>query len=364
MIRKERRGQYLGNTVQVIPHITNEIQDFIFRGAKTGLKDEAEVAIVEVGGTVGDIESLPFLEAIRQMALRLGQAMTCYVHLTLVPFLSSAGELKTKPTQHSVQRLREIGIIPNLILCRADRLIPDDEREKISLFSNVKKEAVVSVSDVDSIYRIPRMLFEQGVDDVICDALELSLPSADLSVWDKLLNKFSNSSEILKVAMVGKYVEFKESYKSLTEALNHAGIHCNSRVVVEYLDAELIESVGPEKLSGFGAILVPGGFGERGIEGKITSIRYARENKIPFLGIHLTKMIDGSITVGPNALQGYKREGYGKLNFNLIDTLEMILFTGFWKVLLQLTLNYFQLTPTLRPGVLASSPRQCTPIIR
>jgi CTP synthase len=287
VIRKERRGQYLGNTVQVIPHITNEIQDFIFRGAKTGLKDEAEVAIVEVGGTVGDIESLPFLEAIRQMALRLGQAMTCYVHLTLVPFLSSAGELKTKPTQHSVQRLREIGIIPNLILCRADRLIPDDEREKISLFSNVKKEAVVSVSDVDSIYRIPRMLFEQGVDDVICDALELSLPSADLSVWDKLLNKFSNSSEILKVAMVGKYVEFKESYKSLTEALNHAGIHCNSKVVVEYLDAELIESVGPEKLSSFGAILVPGGFGERGIEGKIRAIRYARENKIPFLGICL-----------------------------------------------------------------------------
>ena len=287
VIRKERKGQYLGKTVQVVPHITNEIQDFILRGARIGAGDEAEVAIVEVGGTVGDIESLPFLEAIRQMGLKLGTFSTCYVHLTLVPFLPSAGELKTKPTQHSVQRLREIGILPNLILCRADRPIPEDEREKISLFCNVQKGAVVSVYDVDSIYRIPRILFEQGVDDVICGALKLSLPTADISVWDELLTKVSNTSKVVKIAMVGKYVDLKESYKSLTEALNHAGIHCETKVLLEYFDSEAIESIGSEQLVDFDAILVPGGFGERGIEGKIKAIECARLNKIPFLGICL-----------------------------------------------------------------------------
>tara|TARA_E500000178_G_scaffold356191_1_gene432263 strand:+ start:116 stop:1831 length:1716 start_codon:yes stop_codon:yes gene_type:complete len=287
VIRKERKGQYLGKTVQVVPHITNEIQDFIFRGAKISHDDEAEVAIVEVGGTVGDIESLPFLEAIRQMALRLGDSMTCYVHLTLVPFLASAGELKTKPTQHSVQRLREIGILPNLILCRADRFIPDDERKKISLFCNVREEAVISVYDVDSIYRIPRILCEQRVDDLICRSLNLSLPEADLSIWDDLLAKFSNTSRIVKIAMVGKYVELRESYKSLNEALTHAGIHRQAKVTVDYIDSEMIQSVGTSKLTEFDAILVPGGFGERGIEGKIEAISFARLNKIPFLGICL-----------------------------------------------------------------------------
>ena len=287
VIRKERKGKFLGKTVQVVPHITNEIQDFIFKGAKFGLEDAAEIAIVEVGGTVGDIESLPFLEAIRQMALRFEESMTCYVHLTLVPFLPSAGELKTKPTQHSVQRLREIGIVPDLILCRADRPIPEDERQKISLFCNVKKESVISVYDVDSIYKIPRIFFEQGVDDLICSSLNLSLPIADLSTWDEILYKFSNPLKVINIAMVGKYVELKESYKSLTEALDHAGINCQTKVVIEYIDSEKIESNGTKVLKGFDSILVPGGFGERGIEGKILAIGFARKEKIPFLGICL-----------------------------------------------------------------------------
>jgi len=287
VLRKERKGDYLGKTVQVIPHITNEIQDFIFRGTQIGERDRAQVAIVEVGGTVGDIESLPFLEAIRQMALRLGKGMTCFVHLTLVPFLASAGELKTKPTQHSVQRLREIGIVPNLILCRADRPIPKDECEKISLFSNVQKEAVISAYDVDSIYEIPRILFEQGVDEIICQSLDLSLPSANLTIWDSLLNKLTLPLKPVKIAMVGKYVDLKESYKSLSEALIHAGIHSEVKIVVEYIDSESIEVDGVERLVDCDAILVPGGFGSRGIEGKISSIKYARESGTPFLGICL-----------------------------------------------------------------------------
>ncbi len=287
VLRKERKGDYLGKTVQVIPHITNEIQDFIYRGTKIGNGKKAEVAIVEVGGTVGDIESLPFLEAIRQMALRLGKGMTCYVHLTLVPFLVSAGELKTKPTQHSVQRLREIGIVPNLILCRADRPIPNDECEKISLFSNVQKEAVISAYDVDSIYKIPRILFEQGVDEIICKSLDLSLPLADLSIWDSLLKKLSLPLTNLKIAMVGKYVDLKESYKSLSEALIHAGIHSQAKIVVEYIDSETLEADGVGCLNAYDAILVPGGFGSRGIEGKILAINYARKSGTPFLGICL-----------------------------------------------------------------------------
>ncbi|MFM1850306.1 MAG: CTP synthase [Burkholderiaceae bacterium] len=287
VLRKERRGEYLGKTVQVIPHITNEIQDFIMRGARVGTPDEVDVAIVEVGGTVGDIESLPFLEAIRQLSLRQGRTSSCFVHLTLVPFIKSAGELKTKPTQHSVQKLREIGISANLLLCRADRPIPDDEREKISLFSNVPYEAVISVADVDSIYRIPRMLWEQKVDEVICQTLALQAPAANLKVWDDLIDRLEHPQETVRVAMVGKYVDLTESYKSLTEALIHAGLHTRSRVQIEYIDSEQIDDQGPDMLQGFDAILVPGGFGKRGVEGKIKAIAFARQNKIPYLGICL-----------------------------------------------------------------------------
>ncbi len=287
VLRKERRGEYLGKTVQVIPHITNEIQSFILRGARADSADAPDVAIVEVGGTVGDIESLPFLEAIRQLSLRQGRHSSCFVHLTLVPFIPSAGELKTKPTQHSVQKLREIGISPNMLFCRADRAIPNEERDKISLFSNVPTEAVISVADVDSIYRIPRMLFEQGVDDQICEVLALTARAPDLSVWDDLVERLDNPQRTTRVAMVGKYVDLTESYKSLTEALNHAGLHTRSRVHIEYIDSESIEQAGPEFLRGFDAILVPGGFGKRGVEGKIKAIEFARINKVPYLGICL-----------------------------------------------------------------------------
>ena len=287
MLRKERRGEYLGKTVQVIPHITNEIQSFILKGARADSADAPDVAIVEVGGTVGDIESLPFLEAIRQLSLRQGRHSSCFVHLTLVPFIPSAGELKTKPTQHSVQKLREIGISPNMLFCRADRAIPNEERDKISLFSNVPIEAVISVADVDSIYRIPRMLFEQGVDDQICEILALTARAPDLSVWDDLVERLDNPQRTIRVAMVGKYVDLTESYKSLTEALYHAGLHTRSRVHIEYIDSESIEQAGPELLRGFDAILVPGGFGKRGVEGKIKAIEFARINKVPYLGICL-----------------------------------------------------------------------------
>ena len=287
VLRKERRGEYLGKTVQVIPHITNEIQSFILKGARADSADAPDVAIVEVGGTVGDIESLPFLEAIRQLSLRQGRHSSCFVHLTLVPFIPSAGELKTKPTQHSVQKLREIGISPNMLFCRADRAIPNEERDKISLFSNVPIEAVISVADVDSIYRIPRMLFEQGVDDQICEILALTARAPDLSVWDDMVERLDNPQRTIRVAMVGKYVDLTESYKSLTEALYHAGLHTSSRVHIEYIDSESIEQAGPELLRGFDAILVPGGFGKRGVEGKIKAIEFARINKVPYLGICL-----------------------------------------------------------------------------
>lgn len=287
VLRKERRGEYLGKTVQVIPHITNEIQSFILKGARADSADAPDVAIVEVGGTVGDIESLPFLEAIRQLSLRQGRHSSCFVHLTLVPFIPSAGELKTKPTQHSVQKLREIGISPNMLFCRADRAIPNEERDKISLFSNVPIEAVISVADVDSIYRIPRMLFEQGVDDQICEILALTARAPDLSVWDDLVERLDNPQRTIRVAMVGKYVDLTESYKSLTEALYHAGLHTRSKVHIEYIDSESIEQEGPELLRGFDAILVPGGFGKRGVEGKIKAIEFARINKVPYLGICL-----------------------------------------------------------------------------
>ena len=287
VIRKERRGEYLGKTVQVIPHITNEIQTFIERGAAASYDGKADVAIVEIGGTVGDIESLPFLEAARQMGLRMGRSDTAFVHLTLVPYIATAGELKTKPTQHSVQKLREIGIFPTALLCRADRPIPDDERAKISLFSNVREEAVISMWDVKSIYMVPQMLHEQGLDRIVCEALGLELPPTDLSTWAKLNHALEHPQHEVTIGMVGKYVDLTESYKSLIEALHHAGIHTSTHVNIEYIDSELIESGGVGGLSHLDAVLVPGGFGKRGTEGKIAAIRYARENKIPFLGICL-----------------------------------------------------------------------------
>jgi CTP synthase len=287
VIRKERRGEYLGKTVQVIPHITNEIQTFIERGAAASYEGKADVAIVEIGGTVGDIESLPFLEAARQMALRRGRNDIAFVHLTLVPYIPSAGELKTKPTQHSVQKLREIGISPTALLCRADRPIPDDERAKISLFANVREEAVISVWDEDSIYKIPRMLHKQELDRIICEVLDLEAPPADLTAWDKLVEALEHPKHEITIGMVGKYVDLTESYKSLIEALRHAGIHTSTRVNIDYLDSEALEDAGVDELKRFDAILVPGGFGKRGTEGKIAAIRYARENKVPYLGICL-----------------------------------------------------------------------------
>src|SRR5690606_5404364 len=243
--------------------------------------------IVEIGGTVDDIESLPFLEAARQMSLRLGRNNAAFVHLTLVPFIASAGELKTKPTQHSVQKLREIGIYPNALLCRADRPIPADERAKISLFSNVPLDAVISVWDADSIYKIPAMLHQQGLDNLVCDALGITPPPADLAMWDRRVEAIEHPLHTVRIGMVGKYVDLTESYKSLSEALVHAGIHTRSRVLVEYLDSEEIEAQGTDCLKGLDAILVPGGFGKRGTEGKIQAIRYARENGVPYLGICL-----------------------------------------------------------------------------
>ncbi len=289
VIRKERRGEYLGKTVQVIPHITNEIQEFIERGARGGGDgrggDQVDVAIIEVGGTVGDIESLPFLEAARQMSLRLGSGGACFVHLTLVPFIPAAGELKTKPTQHSVQKLREIGISPDVLLCRADRPIPDDERSKISLFSNIPLDAVISVWDADSIYKIPAMLHRQGLDEIVCFRLGLVAPPADLAAWSRMVDALEHPEGEVRIGMIGKYVELSDSYKSLNEALIHAGIHTRTRVRIEYVDSELIEQQGLPDLSHLDAILVPGGFGRRGAEGKIQAIRHAREQGVPYLGI-------------------------------------------------------------------------------
>ncbi len=287
VIRKERHGEYLGKTVQVIPHITNEIISFVERGAAASHDGNADVAICEIGGTVGDIESLPFLEAARQMNLRKPRGETAFIHLTLVPFIASAGELKTKPTQHSVQKLREIGIIPTALLCRADRPIPDEETAKISLFANVREEAVISVWDVDTIYKIPQMLHEQGLDDIICKELNIVAPPADLSVWSNLVERMENPLHQITIGMVGKYVDLTESYKSLIEALRHAGIHHQTQVDIRYIDSEVLEQEGLHQLQGLDAILVPGGFGKRGTEGKIKAIAYARQNKIPYLGICL-----------------------------------------------------------------------------
>ena len=282
VIKKERRGDYLGGTVQVIPHITDEIKLCIRKGA-----GDADVAIVEVGGTVGDIESLPFLEAVRQMSIQMPREDSCFIHLTLVPYIPSAGEIKTKPTQHSVKELREIGIQPDVILCRADRPIPADERRKIALFTNVPEEAVISAVDVDSIYKIPDNLHRQRLDEIVCRRLMLTTPPADLTAWNALVDAIDHPSGEVDIALVGKYVNLTESYKSLSEALIHAGIHTRSRVRIHYLDSERIEQEGAGLLAGMDAILVPGGFGKRGVEGKIEAIRYARENGIPYLGICL-----------------------------------------------------------------------------
>jgi CTP synthase len=282
VLKKERRGEYLGKTVQVIPHITDEIKSFIKRGA-----EGADVAIVEVGGTVGDIESLPFLEAIRQMGIEQGRSGTCSIHLTLVPYIPTAGELKTKPTQHSVKELREIGIQPDILLCRADRTIPPDERRKIALFCNVMPEAVIEALDAESIYKIPGMLHDQMLDEIVCHKLDILARAADLSVWDRLNTARENPTQEVNIAFVGKYVDLTESYKSLIEAMNHAGMHTGSRVEIRYIDSEDIEKNGCAALRDMDAVLVPGGFGRRGTEGKIAAIRYARENKVPYLGICL-----------------------------------------------------------------------------
>jgi CTP synthase len=287
VIRKERRGEYLGKTVQVIPHITNEIQTFIERGAAASHDGKTDIAICEIGGTVGDIESLPFLEAARQMSLRKPRGDTAFIHLTLVPYIASAGELKTKPTQHSVQKLREIGIIPTALLCRADRLIPPEEISKISLFANMREDAVISVWDADTIYKIPEMLHEQGLDEIICNELNIDAPPADLSVWSSLVYRMQNPKHHINIGMVGKYMDLTESYKSLIEALRHAGIHNETQVNIRYIDSELLEHNDIASLEGLDAILVPGGFGVRGTEGKIAAISHARQQKIPYLGICL-----------------------------------------------------------------------------
>jgi CTP synthase len=282
VIRRERRGDYLGGTVQVIPHITDEIKSWIITGA-----GDAEVAVVEVGGTVGDIESLPFLEAIRQMGITQGRDNVCYIHLTLLPFIATAGEMKTKPTQHSVKELREIGIQPDVVLCRADRPVPDSDRRKISLFTNVAPEAVIPALDTDSIYKIPAALHAEGLDEIVCRKLSLSPRPADLTNWRQLVDALVHPEHEVNIAMVGKYVDLTESYKSLSEALIHAGMHTRSKVQIHYVDSEAVERDGVECLDGMDAVLVPGGFGKRGVEGKINAIRHARENGIPYLGICL-----------------------------------------------------------------------------
>ncbi len=282
VLEKERRGDYLGKTVQVIPHITNEIQDFVLRGAS-----DVDVAIVEIGGTVGDIESLPFLEAVRQMSLKMGPNNSAFVHLSYVPWIAAAGELKTKPTQHTAKQLREIGIQADALVCRADRPIPQEERDKISLFSNVPEWGVISMWDVDTIYKVPRMLHEQGLDGLICDKLRLNTPPANLRRWDDLVYEVEHPQYEVTIAMVGKYVDLSDSYKSLNEALRHAGMKNHARVKIAYIDSETLTPDNVAQLAAFDAVLVPGGFGKRGIEGKICAAQFAREHKLPYLGICL-----------------------------------------------------------------------------
>ncbi|MEW8535718.1 MAG: CTP synthase [Candidatus Thiodiazotropha endolucinida] len=282
VIRKERKGEYLGGTVQVIPHITNQIKESVLLGA-----DDNDICLVEIGGTVGDIESLPFLEAIRQMGVELGPQRVMFMHLTLVPYIKASGEIKTKPTQHSVKELRSIGIQPDILVCRSEQPLPENERKKIALFTNVPEKAVISAVDADSIYRIPVLLHAQEMDELVNQRFNLDLPPADLSEWEAFLEGLDSLAEEVKIAMVGKYVHLTEAYKSLSEALVHAGVHTGNRVVIHYVDSEQIERSGTESLEGMDAILVPGGFGNRGVEGKVTAVKYARENRIPYLGICL-----------------------------------------------------------------------------
>ena len=282
VIRKERRGDYLGGTVQVIPHITNQIQANIRAGA-----GQADVALIEIGGTVGDIESLPFLEAIRQMGIELGRDRAMFVHLTLITFITVSGEIKTKPTQHSVKELRSIGIQPDILICRSDRMLPETERRKIALFTNVPERAVITAVDADTIYRIPLLLQAQGLDDIVLEHLRLEPGPSDMRAWQQVVHHIDNPRGEIRIAMVGKYVELTESYKSLNEALTHAGIQIQQKVHIAYIDAETLETEGTAALAGMDAILVPGGFGARGIEGKIQAARYAREQQVPYLGICL-----------------------------------------------------------------------------
>ncbi|MBF8270401.1 MAG: CTP synthetase [Gammaproteobacteria bacterium] len=282
VIQKERQGEYLGGTVQVIPHITDEIKRCIKAGAS-----KADIAMVEIGGTVGDIESQPFLEAIRQMRIEQGPEHCLFIHLTLVPYINTVGEIKTKPTQHSVKELRSIGIQPDVLMCRTDRPLPQNERKKMALFTNVVESAIISVIDVDNIYKIPRLLHEQGLDEIVVKKFGIQAPPADMREWDKVVKDMANPKYEVNIAMVGKYIDLTDSYKSLSEALKHAGAHTRTRVNINYIDSEQIEQSGTDCLDTMDAILVPGGFGNRGIEGKIAAVRYARENGIPYLGICL-----------------------------------------------------------------------------
>ncbi len=283
VIQRERRGDYLGGTVQVIPHITDEIKKCIMEGA-----GDAQIAMVEIGGTVGDIESQPFLEAIRQLRIELGAEQTLFMHLTLVPYIAAVGETKTKPTQHSVKELRSIGIQPDVLLCRTEKEpLPDNERKKVALFTNVEESAIISGVDVDNIYKIPRRLHEQGLDEIVARKLHLDVPMADLSEWDAVVEAMASPQGAVNVAMVGKYIDLADSYKSLTEALTHAGIHTRTSINITYVDSEELEMNGAGCLHDMDAILVPGGFGNRGIDGKITAVKYARENHVPYLGISL-----------------------------------------------------------------------------
>ena len=282
VISRERKGDYLGATVQIIPHITDEIKRLTMAGA-----EGADIALVEIGGTAGDIESLPFMEAIRQMSLELGRENTLFIHLTLLPYIKAAGELKTKPTQHSVKELRSIGIQPDVLICRSELPLPEAERKKIALFTNVAENSVFTSLDMDTIYKVPQALSEQGLDDIVVDKLNLVCKPANLSEWHKVVSSLEKPKQSIDVAMVGKYMDLTESYKSLSEALVHAGIYTQAKVNIHYFDSEEIKANGVACLSEMSAILVPGGFGTRGIEGKIEAVRYARENNVPFLGICL-----------------------------------------------------------------------------
>ena len=309
VIQKERRGDYLGATVQVIPHITDEIKRCIKEGASN-----SDIAMVEIGGTVGDIESQPFLEAIRQLRIELGPESTLFIHLTLVPYISAVGEIKTKPTQHSVKELRSIGIQPDCLICRTDQIIPENEKKKIALFTNVEESAIISAIDVDSIYKIPKVLHEQNLDEIVIKKFNLDLPQANLTEWHNVVDAIDNSDNEVNIAMVGKYVGLADSYKSLSEALIHAGIKTRTKINIVYVDSEEIEKNGSECLQNVDAILVPGGFGNRGIEGKISTVKYARENGLPYLGICLGMQV-AVIEIARN-LAGLKNSDSTEFNKN------------------------------------------------